>query len=201
MKRGKTFAGTVALAAIIALSWLVVPAAGAGDQGMPEVLRLLNDILANQATLLQTLDGLTAPDLVPVPITGTLGAGVPISTDPAGFCRFDDQGKLHVFVYNQGGAPAGPSVTQVFFRVPPGTPVQKSCGDGCAQVDVPTSGLTAFHGTGGAAIDIPEGCFGSTFGPDDINFCLFKIAVDATNVVNESNELNNGAGGGCQGLL
>ena len=201
MKRGKTFAGTVALAAIIALSWLVVPSAGAGDQGMPRVLSLLNDILANQARLLQQLEVLAAPDLVPVPITGTLGAGVPISTDPAGFCRFDDQGKLHVFVYNQGGGPAGPSVTQVFFRVPPGAEGQKSCGVGCAQVDVPTPALTPFLGTNGLPIDVPAGCFGSVFGPDDINFCLFKIAVDATNVVNESNELNNGAGGGCQGLL
>jgi hypothetical protein len=165
---------------------------------MPAVLRLLEEILANQATLLQTLDGLTAPDLVPVPITG---GGVPISTDPAGFCRFDAQGKLHVFVYNQGAGPAGPSVTQVFFRVPPGTLVDKSCGVGCAQVDVATSGLAALHGTNGLPIDVPAGCFGSSFGPDDTNFCLFKIAVDGTNVLNESNELNNTALGGCQGLL
>ena len=201
MKRGKTFAGIVALAAIIALSWLVVPSAGAGDQGMPRVLSLLNDILANQARLLQQLEVLAAPDLVPVPFAGTTSGGVITSTVPAHFCRLDAQGKLHVFVYNQGGGPAGPSVTQVFFRVPPGAEGQKSCGVGCAQVDVPTPALTPFLGTEGVAIDFPEGCFGSVFGPDDINNCLFKIAVDGTNALNESNELNNGAGGGCQGLL
>lgn len=195
MKSGRMFVGAVALAATIALSWSVVPSAAADGQGLPEVLRLLEQILANQATLLEQV---AAPDLVPIPITG---AGIPISTEAAGFCRFDAAGKLYVFVYNQAGVPVGPSVTQVFFRVPPGIPVEKSCGVGCAQVDIATSGLAAFHGTNGVGIDIPEGCFGSVFGPDDINNCVFKIAVDGTNAVNESNELNNTALGGCQGLL
>ena len=199
--RRRTFAVTVVLAAIIAMSWLVVPTAeagGEGGEGIPAVRSLLEEILANQGRLFQQLAALTATDLVPVPITG---AGVPISTEPAGFCRFDAQGKLHVFVYNQGSAPTGPSVTQVFFRVPPGIPVQKSCGAGCAQVDVATPGLSPFTGTEGVAIDIPEGCFGSVFGPNDINNCQFKISVDGTNLLNESNELNNNAFGACQGLL
>ena len=33
MKKQETFAGIAALAVIIALSWLVVPTAGAGDKG------------------------------------------------------------------------------------------------------------------------------------------------------------------------
>jgi hypothetical protein len=199
MKRERTFAGSMALAAIIALSSLVVPTAEAGEQGLPAVLRLLDEILANQATLLERLQ---VPDLVPVPVTGVV-PGHPVSSEPAGFCRFDAQGRLFVFVYNQGAGPAGPSVTRVSFRVPSGErpPGETSCGVGCAQVDVPTAGLTAYLGTNGVGIDVPVGCFGSAFGPDDINNCQFKIWVDATNVLNESNELNNGAFGACQGLL
>ena len=195
MKRGKTFAGTVALAAIIALSWLVFPTAGAGDQGMPAVLRLLEEILANQATLLQQLESLTAPDLVPNPYQHHLGP-----EGPADFCRILESGKLWVSVYNQGAGRAAPSVTQVFFRVPPDVPVQKSCGVGCAWVDVVTPGMDPFRSVE-LAVAIPEGCFGSAFGPDDINNCQFKIFVDGTNLLNESNELNNNAFGACQGLL
>jgi hypothetical protein len=185
-------AGLVVLASVVSAG---------GDPNENSIPAILKNILAELADIRAKLEVLQAPDLVPVPFAGTVSGGVITSTEPAHFCRLDAQGKLHVFVYNQSGGPAGPSVTQVFFRVPPGTPVQKSCGDGCAQVDVPTPGLPAFTGTNGLPIDFPEGCFGNAFGLDDINRCLFKIAVDGPNSLNESNELNNSALGACQGLL
>jgi len=195
MKRGKTFAGTVALAAIIALSWLVVPTAGAGDQGIPRVLGLLNDILANQATLLQQVSGLelacTTPDLVPIP-------------DPnpfVGFCRFDNQGRLLVRVHNQGGASAVASEALLEFRT----------SGGGAALFVPTSPLAGFTGTDLVPVDIPEGCFGNFISQDDNNVCKFQIIVDVFIVggivqnpigrVFESNETNNTAVVACQGLL
>ena len=192
MKRGKTFAATVALAAIIALSWLVVPTAEAGGEGIPEVLRLLNEVLANQALILERLE---APDLVPNPYYHHLGP-----EGPEDFCRILESGKLWVSVYNQSGGGAVPSVTQVLFRVPADVPVQKSCGVGCAQVDLATPAMGAFASVV-FEVAIPEGCFGSAFGPDDINNCQFKLYVDGTNLLNESNELNNSAFGACQGLL
>lgn len=195
MEKGKTFAGAVALAAIIALSWLGVGTAGAGGEGIPAVLRLLEEILANQAVLLHQLEIVKAPDLVPNPYQHHLGP-----EGPADFCRILESGKLWVSVYNQGAGSAAPSVTQVFFRVPPDVSVQKSCGVGCAEVDVVTAGMASFRGVE-LAVAIPEGCFGSAFGPDDINNCQFKIFVDGTNLLNESNELNNNAFGACQGLV
>ena len=197
MKWRKTFAGTVALAAIIALSWLVVPTAGAGNhQGMPAVLRLLNEILAKQGLLLEQVSGLelacTMPDLVPIPSP----------TPFVGFCRFDQAGKLLVRVQNQGGGAAVASETLLEFRT----------SGGGAAVFVPTSALAGFAGTD-LVVDIPGGCFGNVFGVDDNNVCKFQIIVDVfidpvtKLVVNplgrvlESNETNNTAVVACQGLL
>jgi hypothetical protein len=209
MKGGKTFAGIVALAAIIALSWLVVPTAGAaekrnpagaerselrhsdshsqgeGHNGIPAVLRLLDDIRVKlDGLLVQGEENIcAAPDLVPLPLPG------------GGFCRIDAQGKLHVVVHNQGGAAAGPSQTLVVFRTASGE----------QDLFVDTDPLAGFTGTD-LAIDIPDGCFGGFFGADDNNVCKFQILVDAkigsaVGAVLESNELNNTAAGACQGLL
>jgi hypothetical protein len=206
MKRGKTFAGTVALAAIIALSWLVVPTAGAGDKknpqgaessegrnsssdshgagdhGMKAVLRLLDDIRVQLDGLLTQGNICTAPDLVPLPVPG------------GGFCRIDAQGRLHVVVHNQGGAAAGPSQTLVSFRA-----------TGAPELFVDTDQLAGFSGTD-LAINIPDGCFGNFFSTDDNNVCKFQILVDFKigsqfGAVAESDELNNAAFGACQGLL
>jgi hypothetical protein len=135
------------------------------------------------------------PDLRPNPWLHH-ASSVPVS--PEDFCRVLEDGRLWVSVRNYGAGTAGPSVTEAYFCVPSGTPVQKSCGDGCAQVDVVTPAMGFCVEL---AATIPQGCFGSAFGPDDINRCLFKINVDATNLLNESNELNNLAFGACQGLV
>jgi hypothetical protein len=190
MKRGKTFAGTVALAAIIALSWLLVPTAAADGQGIPGVLKSLTEILANQAALLEQVNICTAPDLVPIP-------------DPnpfVNFCRFDDQGRLLVHVHNQGGASAGASEALLEFRT----------SGGGAALFVPTPALPGFTGTD-LVVDIPEGCFGNFISQDDNNVCKFQILVDvfieSGSVVSpvgrvlESNEANNTAVVACQGLL
>ncbi len=183
------------VAVLVGLVVLASMVSAGGDPNENSVPAILKNILAELANINAKLEVLQVPDLVPLaPAT---------SSHPEGdFCRgrIDPQGRLHVFVYNQGAGIAGPSQTQVFFRVPPDVPVQKSCGAGCAQVDVATPGLNS-PGIIDLVIGIPEGCFGSAFGPDDINNCQFKIAVDATNAVMESNELNNNAGGACQGLL
>jgi len=184
---------------LVGLVVLASMVSAGGDPNENSVPAILKNILAELANINAKLEVIQVPDLVPLASA--------TSIHPEGdFCRgrIDAQGRLHVFVYNQGAGIAGPSQTQVYFRVPKGAEGQKSCGDGCAQVDVPTPTLTAARSPQSIidlVMDIPEGCFGSAFGPDDINNCQFKIAVDATNAVRESNELNNNAGGACQGLL
>jgi len=180
------------LAGLVVLAF-VVSAGGdpnKGDEkGIPAILA---NILTELQSIHVKLDGLVntlppkPPDLIPQP-WGT--------SAPALFCK---DGSPFVQVCNRGAGPAGPSVTELYFRVPPGTPVQKSCGDGCAQVDVftPASDFCVV-----LAFPIPAGCFGSNFGLDDVNNCLFKINVDATNLLNESDESNNLALGACQGLV
>lgn len=192
MKWGKTFAGTVALAAIIALSWLVVPTAGAGDKkgdhGMPAVLRLLNEIRVNQALLLQQVSGLelacTTPDLVLL--------------QPRCVRSEDDLTitKVAFPVHNQGGASAGASEALVTFRTS-GGPVDRF---------VPTPLLGGFGGTE-LVVDIPAGCFNFDIFGDAL--CKFQIIVDVfidhvtgsvinpVGMVLESNETNNGLVGQC----
>jgi subtilase family serine protease len=101
---------------------------------------------------------------------------VPVPDAQGSFCKRED-GTLIVTVRNQGSAGAGPSTTRVDFGAH-GT------------IDLPTPALAA-----GAAVDlrfpIPPGCFD----PD----CEFRIIVDVTNVVVESDEGNNFASGVCLG--
>ena len=101
---------------------------------------------------------------------------VPDPEPGIGFCRRRGD-KLVVTVKNQGIADAGASVTTVDFG-PAGTFSQ------------PTPPIAA-----GASVDVlipfPPNCFS----PD----CNFKITVDSSSQVDESNELNNTANGGCLG--
>lgn len=102
---------------------------------------------------------------------------VPVPDANGNFCRRDPAGRLIVTVKNQGTADAGPSVTKVSFT-------------SGGTVSVATPAIPA-----GGSVDvfaaIPAGCFS----PD----CGFRIVVDATAVVSESNELNNTASGTCIG--
>lgn len=192
----------VVLAGLMLLAFVVSASADrekAHEKGVRAILEnLVTELrhiridLENIRTELQII---RAPDLVPNPYHHHLGP-----EGPADFCRILESGKLWVSVHNQGAGKAAPSVTEVYFRVPPHVPVQKSCGAGCAQVDVATPGMDPFRGVE-RAVEIPAGCFGSVFGPDDINNCQFKINVDSPNSLNESNEVNNRAFGACQGLL
>jgi hypothetical protein len=183
---------TVVLAVLVVLAFVVSAGGDSNEKGIPAILDSiraeLNSINVKLDNLLNALP-LNPPDLAP---EHYIHSGPP---EPPDFCK---NSSPFVQVCNHGAGPAGPSVTEVYFRVPPGTPVQKSCGDGCAQVDVFTPAID-FCVT--LAVPIPTGCFGSNFGGDDVNRCVFKINVDATNVLNESNEFNNLALGACQGLV
>ena len=226
MTRWKTsrVATVAALFAVATLSWVVVPAAaadekknppgaadrkdpegaerlehghpgsnppGGAENGIARVLGLLNSILVNQQLLLKEVTGLelacTTPDLLPLPTAG--------STDPTGFCRRDSQGNLHVLVQNQGGGAAGAFTTSILFNVP-GAPGGNLCGD-CFEVDVLTpGGLAGFAGTD-LTVPMPSGCVST----DSRFSCEFKIAVDSTSAVAESNEANNNAFGECQRVI
>ena len=103
---------------------------------------------------------------------------VPVPDPQGGFCKGDGKGNLVVTVRNQGSANAPASTTRVEFF--PGGVFM-----------LPTPPIPA-----GAQLDLtplpfPPGCFS----PD----CSFKITVDATGVVVESNEANNTGVGTCIG--
>ena len=93
-----------------------------------------------------------------------------------GFCNRVGE-KLIVTVKNQGTAAAGPSTTRVDFAT----------GGSSSQ---PTPAIAA-----GASVDVSFPIPGGCFQPD----CSFRITVDSTNVVSESNEGNNTASGTCIG--
>jgi Concanavalin A-like lectin/glucanases superfamily/CARDB len=101
---------------------------------------------------------------------------IPVPDPKLGFCRRKDL-KLTVTVKNQGNAGAGPSTTMVDFGAA-GTAAQ------------PTPALAA-----GASVDltfdIPASCFHGD--------CHFKITVDSSGQVVESDETNNTASGVCLG--
>ncbi|HYR74730.1 MAG TPA: CARDB domain-containing protein [Pyrinomonadaceae bacterium] len=101
---------------------------------------------------------------------------VPDPKPGVGFCRRDGL-KLTITVRNQGTADAPPSVTKVDFS-PSGT------------VSVPTPAISA-GGSVDVTVQIPPGCFS----PD----CNFRITVDSTGLVPESNEGNNTGSGSCLG--
>ncbi len=103
---------------------------------------------------------------------------IPIPGPNGDFCHRDPTGgRLIVTVKNQGTADAGPSVVKVTFSNGPS-----------ATAAVPL--LTPGNSTD-VSVPIPGGCFS----PD----CGFRIVVDSTAVVAESNELNNTASGTCIG--
>ncbi len=189
------------VAALAVLVMLVFVVSARGDSNEKSIPAILHKILAELNSISIKLDHLVnalpvnPPDLAPNPF---FHHNDPALASPFDFCRILEDGRLWVSVCNRGAGPAGPSVTQVYFRVPSGTPVQKSCGDGCAQVDISTPAMGFCVSL---AATIPQGCFGSAFGGDDINRCLFKINVDATNLLKELNEFNNLALGACQGLV
>jgi hypothetical protein len=102
---------------------------------------------------------------------------IPVPDANSDFCKRDPAGRLIVTVQNQGTAVADASVTRIEFAT------------GETQL-VATPAIPA-----GTSVDLfvtfPAGCFR----PD----CTFRIAVDSTGLVSESNELNNQAGGTCGG--
>jgi hypothetical protein len=103
---------------------------------------------------------------------------LPIPDEKGNFCRRDQNGRLIVTVQNQGLADAGASITRVDF----------SPGGGHQLITTPAI-------PAGRSVEVfatfPPLCFR----PD----CTFRIAVDSTGFVSESNEFNNAAGGTCKG--
>jgi hypothetical protein len=205
MKVTRGLVPRVVPAAILALGCLVAPSAGAAEKAsrqeagekkdskdadsaaikelqatVAKLVGVVNDIKVSQDLLVKELSGLelacTVPDLLPLPLPGTL--------DPSGFCRTDTQGHLEVVVHNQGGGVAGPSKTTVVFHT------------GSAPFFVETSvdtpqivGFAEAHVT----FDFPADCVGGLSSGD----CEFKIFVDDSEVVAESNETNNRVLGTC----
>lgn len=102
---------------------------------------------------------------------------IPVPSPDGGFCNRTAEG-LIVTVKNQGTGPAGASVTRVTFATG-------------ASVDLPTPPLAP-----GAQVVLPPATIPSScFSPN----CAFRITVDATGVVAESNEGNNTVSGVCLG--
>lgn len=204
MNSGRTSLPRLAMAAVLALSGLAVPAAageskaaapkaaeklecrttdggspGTAAHGIPEVLRVLTDLVALQEAVLQQVSGLelqcTTPDLVPLPLPGYL------ANDPNGYCRLDADGKLHVIVRNQGGGAAIASKTSVYFRIDGVGNVQQVTAD-----TVPIAGFSETE----VVFDVPPEC-------PAVGLCLFKISVDDAAKVSETNEPNNVVVGQC----
>ncbi len=187
-------------AAVLAIGCLAVPGAwaaekartDAGDKDKKEskeleasvakLLVLVNDLKISQDLLIQELSGLqlacTVPDLLPLPKPGT--------TDAGGFCRLDADGRLQVLVHNQGGGTASPSKTTVDFHI--------ASAPGFLEVTQDTPQIVGFARTF-LSFDFPADCVGV-----DSN-CEFKIFVDDTEVVAESNESNNRVLGKCTGPI
>jgi hypothetical protein len=152
------------------------------EAAVAKLLVLVNDLKISQDLLLQELSGLqlacTVPDLLPLPKPGT--------TDASGFCRLDANGRLQVLVHNQGGGTASPSKTTVDFHT--------ASAPGFLEVTQDTPQIVGFAGTL-LTFDFPADCVGV-----DSN-CEFKIFVDDTEVVAESNEGNNRVLGKCTGPI
>ena len=126
------------------------------------------------------------PDLLPLPSPGAAG--------PTGFCRRDEQGRLHVFVTNPvAGTSVAASTTRVTFDcVDPSACASRSP----IVVDHPTPALTGPDGVAEFVLDIPPGCFDPA-----TNECAFAIVVDVAGVITESDESNDRADGVCGPLV
>ncbi len=118
-----------------------------------------------------------SPDLVPVSIDDSLGR--------VGFCQRGSVVPFTVTVKNQGGQDAQESVVRVEF-FPGGSRTKQVFGPG------PNGSLPP-----GVAWDIQflDPPLGTCFNPD----CDFRITVDSTSQIAESNEANNVADGRCIG--
>lgn len=126
------------------------------------------------AAILSGCDGNTSPDLAPAKPPG----------NPT-FCERDEEGRLYLYVKNQGNAPASSSAVEVEFFITPG-----------ATQKIRAQGVTGPLGVGETSsstiyVDIPPGCFN----PD----CNFNITVDILDEVQEANEQNNTVEASCLG--
>lgn len=101
---------------------------------------------------------------------------IPVPGPQGSFCQ-GSGGKLLVVVKNQGAGHAGPSTTEVDFGR-------------FGKFSQPTQGL-APGDSAQLFFAMPAGCFS----PD----CSFRITVDVTSLVIETNEANNSASGSCIG--
>ena len=117
------------------------------------------------------------PDLVPLPLFPNIG--------PVGFCNRDSLGQFTVSVENQGGVDASISVVQLEF-FPGGSRTMDLFGPG------PSGSLPPGMPW---AVVFPDPPLGTCFNPD----CDFRITVDSTSQIAESNEANNVADGRCIG--
>jgi hypothetical protein len=152
---------------------------GTAEHGIPDVLKALSDVLALQNAVLKQVSDLelqcTRPELVPLALPGY------VANDPSSYCRLDAEGKLHVIVRNQGGGAAIASKTSVYFRIESGGNVQQVTAD-----TVPIAGFADTE----VVFDVPPEC-------PAVGLCLFKISVDDSGLVAETNESNNVVVGQC----
>ena len=116
-------------------------------------------------------------DLVPVSAFDHLG--------PVGYCQTGSTGNFTVTVKNQGSANAAQSIVEVEF-FPGGSKTAELLGPG------PSLSLPPGVAWDVTIFDAPPS---SCFDPD----CDFRITVDSTNQVSESNKANNVADGRCIG--
>ena len=120
---------------------------------------------------------LVSPDLVPVSIDDALGR--------IGFCQRSSAVPFTVTVKNQGNQEAPESIVQIEF-FPGGSRIADVFGPG------PNGSLPP-----GVAWDVQflDAPLAACFNPD----CDFRITVDSTGQIAESNEANNAADGRCIG--
>lgn len=126
--------------------------------------------------LVQTMD---VEEVQPRRVAGGGGSPdlIPAPDANGNFCRRDSAGRLIVTVRNLGGGSAGPSVVRVTYS-----------NGFTATAPAPAVGA-------GSSVDVTVTFPGGCFTPD----CGFRITVDSTSVVTETNEGNNTASGTCIG--
>ena len=129
-------------------------------------------VLLVAATVLTACGGPKQPDLIPSP------------PQYVNFCeRSADGSRLVVHVKNIGTADAASAEVQVEFFIASGSSQTVN--------GISVTGVLAPGSETSIEVPIPAGCFN----PD----CDFKITIDPSNVVPESNETNNKVDGSCLG--
>ena len=124
------------------------------------------------------------PDLIPLPAFAPPSPTAPGAL-PQNYCYSTTGGQradaIRIRVRNQGAGNAAESITEVAFG-----------NNGPIQVATPAIAAGAE-----ALLDvmIPRGCFVGE------SSCTFKIRVDATSVLDESNEGNNDTSSHCPGIV